>query len=111
MLEGDYLFVYEVQDHNRTKIAELDMNFNEKKKTLSSTGSHSLLIHFSTDDISVWNGFSALLHYFPHYTNCADFLDETELILTEVINCNWIITAPSVTSTITIQFQYFEVGK
>ena len=109
IMEGDYLFVYDVQDHKRTKIDELYYNFNEKKKTLSSIGSHSLLIHFSTDDKSVWDGFSARIHYLPHNSNCTDFLDETKLILTQAIDCNWIITGPTTTSTISIEFQHFEV--
>ena len=110
MLEGDNLFVYDVQDDTRTTIAELDYNFNNKKKTFSSAGNHSLLIHFSTNEQSVWLGFSALIHYIPINSICADFLDKNQLILTKPIDCNWIITAPSVTSTITIKFQFFEVS-
>ena len=109
MQQGDNLFIYDVQDDTRTKIAELDYYFNDKKKTFSSTGNHSLLVHFSTDDQSVSNGFSALIHYIPSNLNCAEFLDKNKLILTKAIDCYWIITAPSVTSTINIQLQYFEV--
>ena len=113
-MAGDNLLVYDVQDDTRTKIAELDFNFNYKKKTFSSTGNHSLLIHFSTDDQSVWYGFKALIHYIPSNANCADFLDKTgtkySLNVTKAVDCTtWIITAPFVTSTITIKFQYFEV--
>ena len=111
LLYGDYLFVYDVaEDLNRAKIAELDLSFNTMKKTFSSTGNHSLLIHFSTDDINVWKGFSALIHYSPSNANCADFLDKTELILTQAIDCTWIITAPSVTGTITIKFHELQVS-
>ena len=86
------------------------MNFNNKKKTFSSTGSHSLLIHFTTDHYSVHGGFSALIHHIPNNTTSADILDKTELMLTNAIDyTNWIITAPFVTSTINIIFQYFEV--
>ena len=110
MYRGDLLLVYDVHDDTRTKIAELDFNFNLEKKTISSIGSHSLLIHFSSNNRGTWYGFSALIHYVPSNANCADFLDKTKLILTKLeIDCNWIITAPSVTSKITIQFQYFEV--
>ena len=109
---GDNLFVYDVlQDNNtRTKIAELDLNFSDKKKTFSSTGNHGLLVHFSTDDKNVGQGFKALIHYIPSNETCAFVLDKTDLILTQEIDCtNFIITAPFVTSTITIQFEYFEV--
>ena len=109
ILDGDYLFVYDIQDHNRTKIVQLDYNFNGKKKTFSNTGSHNLLIQFSTDHISIGPGFSALIRHFPSNANCANFLDETKLNLTKAMDCNWIITAPSETSSITIQFQYLEV--
>ena len=110
---GDYLFVYDVQDLNTTrKIAELDRTSNEwkKKKTFSSTENHSLLINFSTDDINVWTGFKAFIHYYPSNANCSDFLNKTELILSKAIDCNWIITTPSTTGTITIKFQELEVS-
>ena len=118
MLQGDILFVYDVQDDTRTKIAELDFNFNfnshnshDKAKTFSSTVGHSLLIHFSSDHKSTWFGFQAHLHYVPSNVNCADYLDKNKLIFNELaIDCNWIITAPSVTSIITIQIQYIEVN-
>ena len=99
-----------MQDKTKTKIAELDLNFNGKRKTFSSTGSHSLLVHFSTDDQSVDMGFKALIHYIPRKMNCSYVLDETVLILTQEIDCtDFIITAPFVTSTINIGFKYFEV--
>ena len=101
--------MYDIHAHKKTKIAELDYNFNNKKKTFSSTGDHSLLIQFSTDYQSVLFGFKAHIHYIPSNAICANFLDKTDLILTQAIDCNWIISAPTVTSTITIQFQYFEV--
>ena len=111
---GDYLFVYDVQDLNTTRtIAELDRTSvisNSKKKTFSSTENHSLLINFSTDDINVWTGFKAFIHYYPSNANCSDFLNKTELILSKAIDCNWIITTPSTTGTITIKFQELEVS-
>ena len=110
MYWGDILFVYDVYDDTRIKIAELDMNFKNQMKTFSSTGSHSLLIHFTTDHFSVQDGFFALIHHIPNNTTSANILDKTELILTNAIDyTNWIITAPVVTSTIDITFQYFEV--
>ena len=53
-------------------------------------------------------GFFALLHDLPHKENCV-VLNETELTLTKDKYCNWIITAPSMTSTITFKFQNDEV--
>ena len=115
---GDHLFVYDVQDHTRTKIAELDYTHNEditgktefdKKKTFSCAGNHSLLVHFSTDSVLSWRGFSAVIHFIPINTNCSYFFNETDLILNKVIDCNWVITAPSMTNTIIVQFQYFQV--
>ena len=109
MYWGDYLYVKDVEDHKMTNIVELDQNFNDQTKTISSIDHHNLLIHFTTDDVSVFRGFSALIHHLPHNANCADFLDETELNMTQAIDCNWIITGPTTTSTITIKFQHFEV--
>ena len=110
---GDNLFVYDIQDHNdiRRKIAVMDKSVNGiRSKTFSSIGSHNLLIHFSTDHQSVHTGFSALIHHVPNNTTCSDFLGKTELMLTNAMDCTyWIITAPFVTSTIDITFQYFEV--
>ena len=68
-----------------------------------------MLVHFSTDDEFVMEGFRAIIHYIPRNAKCADFLNGTKLILNQVIDCDWVITAPSVTGTITVQFQYFEV--
>ena len=88
----------------------MDRNFNKKLKTFSSTGSHSLLIHFYADDVFVLHGFSASIHHIPITTTCADFLNKPEIMLNNANDCTtWIITAPSITSTIDIMFQYFEV--
>ena len=116
---GDTLFVYEMNDDTRMKIAELNYHFNLKswdletkgfEKTFSSTGSHNLLIHFSTDHQFVRYVFNATIHYIPNNTTCAHIFDKTELKLTNAMGCTeWIITAPFVISTINIKFQYFEV--
>ena len=112
MYWGDILFVYDVYDDTRIKIAELELNFNNKMKTFSSTGNHSLLIHFTTDHLAVQQGFSALIHHIPKHTTCAEFIEKTEFILTNSIDCtNWIITAPFATSKIDITFQNFEVAR
>ena len=110
---GDLLFVYDIQENIRTKIVEFNhfnnYEFNGLKKTYSSSRNHSLLIHFSTDDQFVDDGFSAIIHYIPSNIACGYFLDSTELMLNQEIDCtNWIITAPS-PSIISIKFQYFEV--
>ena len=109
-MQGDYLFIYDVQDKTKTKIAELDTNFNLKTKILENTGNSSLLVHFSSDAQSVSNGFLADIKYVSRKTDCSHVLDKTDLILTQDIDCNdFVITAPFVTSTITIHFKYFEV--
>ena len=112
---GDNLFVYDVHDDTEIKIAELDFtsNFQDHfKKTISSIVNHSLLIHFSADHESVHKGFSAYIHHIPKHTTCAEFIEKTEFILTNAIDCtNWIITAPFATSKIDITFQNFEVAR
>ena len=69
-----------------------------------------MLIHFYTDEVFVWHGFLASIHQIPITTTCADFLYKPEIMLNNANDCTtWIITAPSITSTIDIMFQYFEV--
>ena len=115
---GDNLFVYDVHDDTEIKIAELDFTsnfeglFTENNITISSIVNHSLLIHFSADHEAVHGGFSAYIHHIPKHTTCAEFIEKTEFILTNAIDCtNWIITAPFVTSKIDITFQNFEVAR
>ena len=93
------------------KIAQFDHNFNDKK-TISSKSNHNMLLQFTSDDWSIGEGFSGLINYIPINEKCGNWLNETVLILQDTIitECNWIITAPTVTSTITINFQYFEVS-
>ena len=109
-MQGDYLNIYDVQDKTKTKIAELDTNFNLKTKILENTGNSSLLVHFSTDAQSVRYGFTADIEYISRKTDCSHVLDKTGLILTQDIDCDdFIITAPFVTSAITIDYEDFEV--
>ena len=80
--------------------------------TISSTGK-DMLIQFVTDDHIVWAGFRAYFHYMPIDSNCANWLNMTSQILKTpdfpTIDCNWVITAPTIDSTIIIYFELFEV--
>ena len=99
-----------MQDNTKTKIAELDTNFNFETKIFENTGNSSLLLHFSTDGQSVSHGFEADIKYISRKTDCSHVLDKTGLILTQDIDCDdFIITAPFVTSAITIHYEDFEV--
>ena len=72
-----------------------------------------MLIQFSTDDKSVKGGFKAYFHYIPIDSNCANWLNMTAQLLKSpdypTIDCSWVITAPTIDSTIIIHFETFEV--
>lgn len=92
---------------------EVDRNFNNKQKTVSSTG-NEMLVEFVTDQELTNQGFYAKFHYVPINPNCEDWLDmnsQNQSLSSPdypTIDCNWVISA-SMGSTITIQFQSFEV--
>ena len=80
--------------------------------TISSTGK-DMLIQFSTDDKSVKGGFKAYFHYIPFEPNCANWLNIAQQLKSPespTIDCSWVITAPTIDSTITINFDTFEVS-
>ena len=93
-------------------IQTLNTNFNSKKMTISSSGK-DMLVQFLTDDYSVQSGFRAYFHYIPIEPNCANFLNMTAQLLKSPdypnIDCTWVITAPTIDSTIIIHFVMFEV--
>ena len=80
--------------------------------TISSTGK-DMLIQFLTDDSYVSLGFRAYFHYIPIDPNCANWLNMTAQLLKSPeypsTDCSWVITAPSIDSTIIIHFETFEV--
>ena len=80
--------------------------------TISSSGK-DMLVQFLTDDVDVLKGFRAYFHYMPIEPNCANWLNLTAQHLKSpdypTIDCSWVITAPSIDSTIVINFQTFEV--
>ena len=109
---GDYLSFFDGKDLQSQKIQSLDKNFNFKKITISSSGK-DMLVQFLTDDYMVFWGFKAYFHYIPIDSNCENWLDRTAFLLKSpdypTIDCSWVITAPSIASTIIIQFASFEV--
>ena len=83
--------------------------------TISSTGK-DMLVQFSTTDEYVDYGFRAYFHYVPYVNNCENWLNKTsshKLILKSPTNaandCNWLISGVENTTTININFEYFEV--
>ena len=109
---GDYLSFFDGKDLQSQKIQSLDKNFNFKKITISSSGK-DMLVQFLTDDYMVFWGFKAYFHFIPIDSNCENWLDRTASLLKSpdypAIDCSWVITAPSIASTIIIQFASFEV--
>ena len=80
--------------------------------TISSSGK-DMLVQFLTDDENIRSGFRAFFHYMPIEPNCVNWLDMTTQILKSpdypTIDCSWVITAPSIGSTIAINFENYEV--
>ena len=81
--------------------------------TISSTGK-DMLVQFLTDDYHVVRGFRAYFHHIPIKPNCANWLNMTTQLLKSpdypTIDCTWVLTAPSIESTIIIHFETFEVN-
>ena len=71
-----------------------------------------MTIQFITDDMDVNLGFRAYFNRIPIDPNCSEWLNTTSLLLASPKYpnkyCTWIITA-SVGSTMSINFQVFEV--
>ena len=84
---------------------------NDNKKSISSSGSH-LFVQFVTDHEWTYLGFSAKIHYIPINSICKDWLNIDSGYLNSpeypTIDCTWMITV-TMSSTISIQFQTFEV--
>ena len=72
-----------------------------------------MMIQFLTDDVSTFEGFKAYFHYMPIEPNCENWLNRSTQCLKSpdypIIDCSWVITAPSTDSTIIINFETFEV--
>ena len=110
---GDSLSFFDGRDLQSQQIKKLDKNSNSKKNTISSSGKY-MLVQFLTNDQLVLEGFKALFHYVPFEPNCVTWLNLHAQILESkdypTINCSWVITAPSIDSTISIHFETFEVN-
>ena len=72
-----------------------------------------MLVQFLTDDYGAHWGFKASFHQIPIEPSCAKWLNMTAQLLESpdypTIDCSWVITAPSIDSTIIIFFEIFEV--
>ena len=103
--------MYDGPDLQSLPISKLVANFNNNKKSISSSGSH-MLVQFVTDHEMTNNGFLAKIHYTSINIICKEWLNITSGYLTSpeypTQDCNWVITA-SMSSTISIQFHTFEV--
>ena len=114
--EGDYLSFFDGRDLQSLQIQKLfSYSFshsNYKLITISSSG-EDMFIQFLTDYSSVTRGFKAYFHYIPIEPNCANWLNMTAHLLKSpdypTIDCSWVITAPSIGSTILIHIESFEV--
>ena len=103
--------VYDGPDLQSRLISKFDTNFNGNTKSISCTG-NNMLVQFMTDHMHTWFGFSAKIHHQPINPICMVWMNITSGFLNSpnhsTRNCSWVITA-SLGSTISIQFQVFEV--
>ena len=71
-----------------------------------------MLVKFVTDHDTLWDGFSAKIHYTLINPICKDWLNINSGYINSpeypTQDCSWVITA-SISSTISIQFHSFEV--
>ena len=108
---GDYLSVYDGKDLQATQILQLDLNFNDKRKTVSTSG-NQMMIQFLTDDQYISLGFKSYFHYTLIDPTCSEWMDMTMQHLMPPsypsIDCSWVISS-SLGNTIAIQFYTFEV--
>ena len=122
--EGDSLHFFDGGDLQSRQLHKLDQNANNIyanafnmdgisfKKTISSSGNH-MLIQMLTNKGHVAAGFRAKFHYKPIQLSCANWLNMAAQLLQSpdylTLECSWVITAPSIDSTIGISFNTFEV--
>ena len=109
---GDSLSFFDGRYLQSQQINKLNIHFNNEKMTISSTGK-DMLVQFLTDDSDLGRGFRAFFHYMPIEQNCENWLNMTAQLLKSpyypTIDCSWVITAPTIGSTIIIHFETFEV--
>ena len=93
---GDYLAIYDDQDMLSSPISKWDLNFNERKKTISSSGNQMLVQYVTHGPVAY--GFLIKIHHIPVNPSCKNWLDIDNRILKSPqhlsINCSWVITAP-----------------
>ena len=84
------------------------------KKTISSTGKY-MTINFSTNKEDTWYfmAFKAYYNYIPINSMCNHWFNISNLLMSPIsnseIDCSWVITANSISSTISIQIEVLEV--
>ena len=103
--------MYDGPDMQSAPISKLDMNFIGKTQSISCTGTY-MLVQFVTDHQWSGYGFSTKIHHTPIDPICKDWLNIATGFINSpdypTLDCSWVIIA-SLGSTISIQFQVFEV--
>ena len=78
-----------------------------------SSSVKDMLVQFLTDGSDNSAGFKAYFHYIPFEPKCTNWLNIAQQLKSPespTIDCSWVITAPTIDSTITINFDTFEVS-
>ena len=112
---GEHISIYDGQNLQSTQIFKLDYNFgNMNKKTISSTEKY-MTINFSTNKEDTWYfmAFKAYYNYIPINSMCNHWFNISNLLMSPIsnseIDCSWVFTANSISSTISIQIEVLEV--
>ena len=115
---GDSLTFFDGRDLQSQQIKKLHKNsynsyHDHKMMTISTSIGKDMLVQFLTDDQHVQRGFRAYFQYKPIEPSCANWLNMTAQLLKSpdypTINCSWVITAPSIHTTIDFNFDNYEV--
>ena len=79
-----------------------------------ASNSNKMLVNFVTNKDFTAEGFKAKFSYIPIDESCNLWFDGSSGYLTSpefpTTNCSWVITSSSMTTTISIHFEKFEVG-
>ena len=117
---GEYVSIYDGSNLQSPMISHLDGKHRRNQwhtdlviKSISSSGDHMLVQYVSNNHQTNSGGFYAQIHHTPIDPICGDWLNFNSgfLISPEypTMDCSWVITAPSIGDTISIQFPSFEV--
>ena len=111
--DEDYLSVYDGPNLNSRQLSRLTDWIWACCVSIASK-SNKMLVNFVTNKEWTDEGFRAKFSYIPIDDLCNLWFDASSGFLTSpefpTTNCSWVITSSSMTTTISMHFEKFEVG-